>query len=220
MRPGQFDNPDFQDKNNQPSKNSTTNLRRPGSALSERQLWQPRIENGKETGVRDPEGNFIPLNEGESFVINKGEGTDFEAVAVGQNGERRILKPFKAEAHAQRRNEDAAEIARLRQQLGAAEIATDRDSQYSEKYWQLLADKGSPPEEIAKKREGYRENILDAVSSGRNIVQFFVEGENFAEDEKAKASMYRVLAKEMGYKIGPYKINKKSGTATAEIKKL
>jgi hypothetical protein len=218
MKPEQFDNPTSPD---QGFTNRSEAKRLPGLARLETQFWLPRLDkNGKEKGVVDPQGNFIKLEADESFVVNKGEGADYEAVAVGKNGERRILRPFKTAKKVVRQQQDDAEIQQVRQQLATPETSVDRDTQYAEKYWQLRAEHGDKPKLIEGIKQSFRQSILDAANSDEKRLAIFVAAENFSEEERAKISAYRVLAKELGYEIGPYKISKGSGTAMAEIKKL
>lgn len=47
----------------------------PGGEIPRFQLWSSKIDNnGREVGVKNPEGGFIKLNEGENFAVLR----DFE----------------------------------------------------------------------------------------------------------------------------------------------
>ncbi len=195
--------------------------RRPGTPVSEAMLWQLRVgPDKKEKGVVDPEGNFVPLNRGERFVINKGEGTDYEAVALGQGGERRVLKQMTAEIKAQTAEKEKAALAKVRQELGIPEKLESKDAVYAEKYWEGFIARGKKPELIEKLKQVAREVILNAAQSEEKIVGVFLGKEGLDEDTKGHISAYRVIAQEMGYEIGQFKVNKSSGTATGMIRKL
>jgi len=101
----------------------TTERKRPGGSMPEWSLWKSRVEPGeggqlKEKGVRAPDGTYHQLQEGEKFVINKGEGGDYEAVIIGQNGEERVLRKSAAKEKAEREQQDKDKLAELRKSLG------------------------------------------------------------------------------------------------------
>ena len=71
---------------------------RPGEPFHEYSLWEIHTIQGpdgqvKEVGVNSPDGTYYNIETGEHFVINKGIDNDsYEAVIIGPNGERRVLK--------------------------------------------------------------------------------------------------------------------------------
>ena len=85
----------------------------------------------------------------------------------------------------------------------------DKDAEYSKRFWE-----GQPD----GMREAMIENIKSAASSGTFSMFAIMEG--FSEKDKEKMSAYRSLAKEIGYEIGPIKLNRQTGTASAEIRKI
>jgi hypothetical protein len=90
------------------------------------------------------------------------------------------------------------------------EITDDKDGEYSKKFW----EKGKPE----GLREAMIENIISATNTG--FIGIFVSLDGYTENDKEKMSAYRVLAKEIGYEIGPYKLDRKTGVASADIRKI
>lgn len=60
--------------------------------------------------------------------------------------------------------------------------------------------------------------IESAVTEGR--FTSFVDSTGITDDDRAKLSAYRVLAREMGYEIGRYKFNARSHNVSAEIRRM
>ena len=64
----------------------------PGGPMPEHHGWLRKRIGGKEVGVTDPKGNYHQLEEGESFAVETDRDTKtYQAVAIGQKGERRVL---------------------------------------------------------------------------------------------------------------------------------
>ena len=84
-----------------------------------------------------------------------------------------------------------------------------RDAEWAAKFWE-------------KQPRGMRsvmlENIANAVQQGPEI-SFFVDKDGITDDDRRRLSAYRQLAKENGYEIGEYRLNRDSWTVTAEIRK-
>ena len=91
-----------------------------------------------------------------------------------------------------------------------------RDEAYSIMFWQQHQPDGL--------KEAMIENIQNAIKLGE--IGHFVaatktnKGFDIEQSDKEKLSAYRILAKEIGYEIGPYKVNERSGNVTAKIKKI
>lgn len=107
----------------------TIERKRPGGAVPEYSLWEPRIEIGKdgqkkETGVRAPDGTYYKLEEGERFVINKEEKGDYEAVIIGPDGEEKILRKSFAREKAESEKRDEGKLAEIRKNLGREQQRT------------------------------------------------------------------------------------------------
>jgi hypothetical protein len=92
-----------------------------------------------------------------------------------------------------------------------------KDESYAEEFWQ---------KQPAGLKEAMEQNILAAIKAG--IFSMFVapeEGKTFQdtesidEESKRKLSAYRVLAKEIGYEIGPFTLNKNAHSVKATISK-
>lgn len=67
--------------------------------IQESSLWSVSVVkepdgNIREAGFTDPNGVYTELEEGDRFVINKGKKGDYEAVIIGPNGERTVLREF------------------------------------------------------------------------------------------------------------------------------
>jgi len=85
----------------------------------------------------------------------------------------------------------------------------EEDRLYASKFWNQHQTRGL--------RENMIENIKTAEKGGS--FSLFVSPIGITKTDKEKLSAYRVLADEIGYKIGGFKFNKKSYTAQASIKK-
>jgi uncharacterized protein involved in tolerance to divalent cations len=89
-----------------PSQNKLEDL--PGGPMSEHHGWLRKRIGGKEVGVTDPQGNYHPLEEEEGFAVETDrEARTYQAVAIGKNGERRVLyqgQIFKDEGEAETEN--------------------------------------------------------------------------------------------------------------------
>lgn len=91
---------------------------RPKTEVPEWLLWQEKLskdEKGKmfARGVKAPDGTYYKLEKGEKFVINKEEDGDYEAIAIGPDGQR-VLKESLAgqRARVEQENEEALATAR------------------------------------------------------------------------------------------------------------
>lgn len=127
----------------------TTERKRPGGVIPEWSLWESRVEQGeggqlKDKGVRAPDGTYYQLQEGERFVINKGEGGDYEAVIIGQNGEERVLRKSAAKERVERGQQDKEKLAELRKSLGIEEEATGEASKQSQKIFDNIYEQLKP----------------------------------------------------------------------------
>lgn len=97
---------------------------------------------------------------------------------------------------------------------GGEEIT--RDEAYSKMFWR---HKGHV--------KGLREAMIDSLKSSisEGIIGVFVGVEErdykteLIQESREKLSAYRVLAKELGYEIGPYTFHKDSGSVVAKMTK-
>lgn len=110
----------------QPEKNQIGSPKLPGGPVPEWSLWELRNIRGadeqmKESGVRAPDGTYYELEEGERFVISKGEQGDYEAAIIGPNGKERILRKSKTREKAEIEQQDKEKLVALRKQLGASQ---------------------------------------------------------------------------------------------------
>src|SRR3989344_2930516 len=113
-----------------PEKVETGSPKLPGGSVPEWSLWESRVAQGsdgqmKETGVRAPDGTYHKLQEGERFVINKGERGDYEAVIIGPNGEEKILRKSAVKEKTEREQADKDKLEALRKSLGITSEATE-----------------------------------------------------------------------------------------------
>jgi len=67
------------------------------------------------------------------------------------------------------------------------------------------------------KREAIIDNIISASETG--LIGCFVNSGGITDYDKERLSAYRILAKQMGYEIGEYKFNPRSGNVTAPIRR-
>jgi len=132
----------------------------PGGAMPEHMLWEPRMRGDKEVGVRDPEGNYYELRDGEKFSIEKDrENKTYEAVITSTGGERRVLKQGIIEG---------VEVDHL--------DISDRDKkdiEYSQRFWE-----GKP----AGLRERMQEEIKKNVKDG--FISIALGGDKLTERDK------------------------------------
>lgn len=96
---------------------------------------------------------------------------------------------------------------------GGKEI--DRDEAYSMMFWSK-----ERPDDL---KDAMKDILNDSLKTGTvSIFAGAEESENgfeLEQESKEKLSAYRILAKELGYIIGPYKYNEKSGNVQATISK-
>ncbi len=95
---------------------------RPEAKVPEWQLWQEKLskdEKGKmfARGVRSPDGNYHKLEKGEKFVINKEDDGDYEAVALGPDGSKRVLKESLSAQKARVGQENEEALATVREKI-------------------------------------------------------------------------------------------------------
>jgi len=77
----------------------------------------------------------------------------------------------------------------------------DKDSVYAERFW----DKQSPTV-----RDGLREAMVQGIKSASEsgTMGIFVNPTGLTERDKEKLSAYRLLAGELGFKVGKFTFNK------------
>lgn len=98
----------------------------------------------------------------------------------------------------------------MSREVSRHENSVGKDAEYARQFW----ERGQP--------EGMREamirNIVDAATTGTKGI--FAGSAGFDERDKQKMSAYRELAREMGYEIGPFQLDRPTGVASAAIRKL
>jgi hypothetical protein len=96
--------------------------------------------------------------------------------------------------------------------VGGQEI--DKDTAYSMRFWSQNRPRGL--------RDVMRETIDNAAQTGSfSMFAGAVKGTNeLDEASKEKLSAHRIIAKEMGYSIGGFKLNENAGTVVAPITKI
>src|SRR3989344_5163073 len=172
----------------------TTEGKRPGGAVPEWSRWESRVEPGeggqlKEKGVRAPDGTYHQLQEGEKFVINKGESGDYEAVIIGQNGEERVLRKSVTKEKAEREQQDKDKLAELRKSLGIEQETTAETQKQSQKifdsvYEQLKPQAGTDVEKaggnfiesLAQYQDLHIEKIDENATVDQSIEKIWTEG--------------------------------------------
>ncbi|MEK6952751.1 MAG: hypothetical protein AABX29_07085 [Nanoarchaeota archaeon] len=82
-----------------------------------------------------------------------------------------------------------------------------KDIKYSDLFWSRNQPRGI--------KEAMIDNIVSASEGG--LFGCFVAANGITDYDKERLSAYRVLAKQMGYEIGEYKFNARSGNATVPI---
>ena len=87
----------------------------------------------------------------------------------------------------------------------------DKDEVYAERFWGRDQPKGL--------KEVMVENIRKA-SEESGVFTSFVDQNGINDKDREKLSAYRVLARETGYEIGEFKLDKKTGVASAPIKQV
>ena len=72
---------------------------------------------------------------------------------------------------------------------------------------------------VSQQPKGVKEVLEKVVrrAAPTGTISVFVNKEGFDENDKGKMSTLRIIADGMGYNIGPWKLNRPSGTATAAI---
>lgn len=166
--------PQFNPEAEQPKQDNPaemTERKRPGGAVPEWSLWEPRVEQGeggqlKEKGVRAPDGTYYQLQEGERFVINKGEDGDYEAVIIGQSGEEKVLRKSATKERAEREQQDKEKLAELRKSLGIEQEAENSIDK-------LKADARSQLEKKYENFSGWQEDI--ALEDEKSLISSFPE---------------------------------------------
>ena len=97
-------------------------------------------------------------------------------------------------------------------------IRVDKDTVYSERYWERQNQKY--PGAVEGLRQAFADNIHRAVGpDGSGYVSSFISTDGLTEDDKEKLAAYRKMATELGYDVGEYVLHLNSGTAVAPIKK-
>ncbi len=116
--------------------------------------------------------------------------------------------------------EDQRKLREVRERLEKYGIS--KDEEYAQKFWDAERAKvkiGKNPDKYLKDlRDAMMENIEKAVATGN--IDVFAGPKELAESEKQKISAYRALAKEMGYEVGQFKLDKHTHSAEATIKKI
>lgn len=136
-----IENPNSQ-KSELPNQKLETNIisneiKRPGNAMPEDTLWQPRIETGEdgrktEKGVLAPDGTYYELQEGEKFVINREENGDYEAVVVGLDGKERFLRKSLVREKAESEQRDKEKLAEARKGLRPEQSEVNLDNKQAD----------------------------------------------------------------------------------------
>lgn len=85
----------------------------------------------------------------------------------------------------------------------------DLDHNYAQRFWARV------PEGM---RAAYQTSIESAARTG--TLAIFVNMEGLDEKDREKMSALRLLAKELGYEVGQFRLDKRSGTVSASIRKI
>ena len=94
----------------------------------------------------------------------------------------------------------------------------DKDLVYAEAFWKMKREQ-LPGKYFDDFEKIIKEGIeVQARESG--TVGSLVSNNGLTEEDKMKLSAVRITAKSMGYEVGEFQYNDKSGTATAPIKKI
>ncbi len=88
-------------------------------------------------------------------------------------------------------------------------MANPRDIEYSQRFWARGQPNGMHGVMCSEVEKSYR--------SGR--FGHFVSSDGITESDKETLSAYRILAKELGYRIGLFTFDRSTGIATAPIEK-
>ncbi len=94
------------------------------------------------------------------------------------------------------------------ERLSPEEARIAVDGEYASAFWK---DQPSGMLEIMR-------GIIEKAGEKGKIVHF-TGPHGFEEKDREKLSAYRILAEEMGYESGPFRLDPKTHTATAEIKR-
>lgn len=92
-----------------------------------------------------------------------------------------------------------------------------RDEAFSSMYWGNLRMGGMKEKGIQEMQEQMRETLEKAAIEGN--LSIFVDRNGLTQNDKEKLSAYRIQAKQFGYEISQFELNKDSGTVTAKISK-
>ena len=82
------------------------------------------------------------------------------------------------------------------------------DRVYAERFW------ARSPEGM---RAAYQASIESAARTG--TLSIFVNMEGLDEKDKEKMSAFRLLARELGYEVGQFRVDRNRATASAPIQK-
>jgi hypothetical protein len=108
-----------------------------------------------------------------------------------------------------RRRQDS-EIEGLRAELRGQ---PDKDKEYSDRFWERN-------QKIPGIKDSMIESLKNAIARGDPQFQVFVTNTGLTQEDKEKLSTYRAIAREIGVNLGPFRLNKKSGTAAADVVRI
>ena len=124
------------------------------------------------------------------------------------------IKQHRLQLQEKKSAEDAKEIENVRIPLhGRAEQGVnDKDAAYAGRFW-------NRNQNIVGLKDVMAQSLQGAIEKRDRLFYVLVNVSGLTEQDKEKLSAYRVLAGEIGIELGPFRLNKRSGTAVAEILK-
>jgi hypothetical protein len=154
----------------EPQQEKSAGGNRPGGSLPEWQLWQPKMMRGKdgqqrESSVKSPDGETYEINDGEQFVVEKGENGDYEAAIVDKDGKKNILRESLASKKTKHEQQDREELDRLRESLGL-EVEKAEDSAETQEIRELN-EKLKPAAEYLDRLDQYAEAVEVDPDTGK-----------------------------------------------------
>ncbi|MFH1129558.1 MAG: hypothetical protein V1686_02375 [Patescibacteria group bacterium] len=173
--------------------------KRPGGVVPEDTLWQSKIETGKngqrtEKGIVAPDGTYHELQEGERFIINKGEKGDYEAVVLGINGEKRILRKSFAQEKAEREQEDKEKLVEVRKRLGIEQESTNENLSQAQNIFNNVYEQLKPKPGIDEKKNG--QNFVEKLAQYQDV-----HIEKIDENESIDQVLERIWTEGMAKKL-------------------
>jgi hypothetical protein len=159
----------------------------PEVSIPESSLWDIRVAEGldgiiREIGVAAPDGTYYELQEGEKFIINKGEGREYEAIIISSDGERKVLnKPIDTVSTTAENSIEYKEAKELHENIKIAAQYLNRLDEYAEfvqihpETGAIIYDKPILDDITDERVKGYQQNFTELLRTFLERNQLYIQ---------------------------------------------